>query len=322
MAGLKRLVFFGTPAFAVPTLDALAGAGRMPVCVVSQPPRPAGRGRDLRQPPVAAWALRNEIELLQPEKVRSEEFLVELDRRHPDLAVVVAFGQIFPRRLLEIPRHGCVNLHASLLPKHRGAAPVAAAIAAGDRLTGVSTMIMEAGLDSGPVLLQRETEIGELETAGELGVRLAALGAALVVETLDAMERGSVKPLPQCDAEATYAPRLEKEDGIADWTLEAHELFDRLRAFTPWPGMEAGLRARPLKIVWARPLSSLDPGPPGEILGTDGDGRLMVRCGRGTVLGVERVQRPGRTVVAARDFVNGERVAAGERFDTEGQGGG
>lgn len=318
MAALKRLVFFGTPSFAVPTLDALAGVERPPMCIVSQPPRRAGRGHDWREPPVAAWARGHRIELLQPEKVRSEGFLTDLEGRGVDLAIVVAFGQIFPRRLLEIPRYGCVNLHASLLPRHRGAAPVAAAIAAGDRITGVSTMIMEAGLDSGPVLLQRETEIGEQETTGELESRLAALGATLVVETLEAMERGTVEPTAQRDEEATYAPRLKKEDGAADWTLTASDLFNRLRAFTPWPGMEAELRSAPLKIVWATPLSEVDPGSPGEILGIDGEGRLMTRCGAGTVLGLERVQRPGRRVVAARDFVNGERVAAGEQFTVGG----
>jgi methionyl-tRNA formyltransferase len=316
MSRLERLAFFGTPAFAVPTLDALAAASRLPLVVVTQPPRPAGRGRDVQEPPVALWARARGIELLQPERVRRPEVLDDMAARDLDLALVVAFGQIFPKRLLALPRHGCINLHASLLPKYRGASPVAAAIAAGETTTGVTTVVMEEELDSGPILLQREVEIGEEETTGELEARLSTLGAGLVVETLDRLENGTLEPVPQ-PGEATFAPLLDKKDGVVDWSLTAPELFNRLRAFTPWPGMQARLRGQSLKLVWARPLlgvESLEPGPPGEILGLGASDLLEVRCGAGTVLGLERVQRPGRKVVTARDLKNGERIEIGERF--------
>lgn len=321
MAG--NLVFFGTPEFALPTLEALAAAGRLPARVVTQPARPVGRGRKLRQPPVAEWALERGLPLTQPRSVRRRELLELIASDRPEVAVVVAFGQIFPRALLELPRLGCINLHASLLPKYRGAAPVQAAIAAGERRTGVTTMRMEEGLDTGPILLQRSTEIGASETAGELGPRLAALGAELMVETLERLAAADIEPRPQSDGEATYAPRLTRADGRVDWTRSASTLFDRLRAFTPWPGLEARLREAPVKIVWGRPLPEDDPGgsardaAPGEILGLRSDRRgegLAVRAGAGSTFLLERLQRPGRPPRSARDFVNGERLEAGERF--------
>jgi methionyl-tRNA formyltransferase len=332
MAGaLERVVFFGTPDFALPTLDALVAAGRAPIAVVSQPARPAGRGQRLEEPPVARRARALRLPLLQPERVRAEPFLADLAALRPQVAVVVAFGQIFPRALLELPAHGCVNLHASLLPRWRGAAPIQAAIAAGDRTTGVTTMQMEAGLDAGPILLQEETAIGAAETAGELGARLAERGADLVVRTLAALEAGALAPAPQREEDATYAPRLTRASGRADWTLAAPALFDRLRAYTPWPGLWATLREAPVKLVAARPLLDGAPplldaassrrdaasprrdAPPGTILGLAG-GRLAVACGACTALGIETLQRPGRRALAAAAFANGERLRPGERL--------
>jgi len=229
--------------------------------------------------------------------------------------VVVAFGQIFPRGLLGLPRHGCINLHASLLPRWRGAAPIQAAIAAGEERTGVTTMQMEAGLDSGPILLQEELAIGPDETAAELSRRLATAGAALVVRTLEALERGGLVPQPQDAAQVTYAPRLTRDSGRADWTLPARALRDRLRAYTPWPGLTAELGGAPVKLVRARVLpamASSNP-EPGTILGLR-DGCLAVACGGGSVLGIEELQRPGRKALRAADFVNGERLRAGDRF--------
>jgi methionyl-tRNA formyltransferase len=312
---LERIVFFGTPEFALPTLAALCAAGRAPALVVSQPARPVGRGRELREPPVATWARERGLAVEQPERVRDAAFLARLQALQPDLAVVVAFGQIFPRALLELPRLGCVNLHASLLPRHRGAAPVQAAIAAGDRATGVTTMLMEEGLDSGPILLQEEAPIGERETSGELGARLAELGAALVLRTLEGLERGDLVPRPQPGG-ATYAPRLAREAARADWALSAADLDRRLRAYTPWPGLRAELRGEPVRIVAGEPL---DPGAvggdgaPGTLLGLR-DRRLAVACGQGSIFGIAGLQRPGRRPVAAADFFNGERLRAGERF--------
>jgi methionyl-tRNA formyltransferase len=231
----------------------------------------------------------------------------------PGVAVVVAFGQIFPRDLLALPRHGCINLHASLLPRWRGAAPIQAAVAAGEERTGVTTMQMEAGLDSGPILLQEETAIGRGETAGELGRRLAEIGAALVVRTLEALERGEIVPRPQDAAEATYAPRLTRDSGRVDWSLTALALCNLLLAYTPWPGLTAELGGAPVKLVRAEPLAAEGEETPGTILGLRG-GRLAVACGGGTVLGVEELQRPGRKALRAADFVNGERLRSGERF--------
>jgi methionyl-tRNA formyltransferase len=317
MAGeaLERVVFFGTPDFALPTLDALVAAGRAPVAVVSQPARPAGRGQHLEEPPVARRARALGLPLFQPERVRAEPFLAVLAALRPQAAVVVAFGQIFPQALLDLPAHGCVNLHASLLPRWRGAAPIQAAIAAGDRTTGVTTMQMEASLDAGPVLLQEAVEIGAEETAGELGARLAERGAALVVRTLAALEAGTLAPAPQREEDATYAPRLTRASGRADWTLPARALFDRLRAYTPWPGLWATLREEPVKLVAAVDLKAATPrqDPPGTILGLAG-GRLAVACGGGTALGIETLQRPGRRALDAAAFANGERLRPGERL--------
>jgi methionyl-tRNA formyltransferase len=295
---MAPLVFFGTPEFAVPTLEALSAADRTPALVVSQPSRPAGRGHQL-----------------QPERVRAPEFLAELALLRPAVAVVVAFGQIFPRELLRLPAHGCLNLHASLLPRYRGAAPIQAAIAAGDDRTGVTVMRMEEGLDSGPILLQAATAIGPGETAGELSARLAALGARLVVEALDGLERGDLAESPQDVARATLAPRLRRESARAAWSLGAAELANQLRAHTPWPGMTAELRGAPVKLLRALPLPAPPTGPPepGTYLGLTPQG-IAVACGAGTALAVAELQRPGRKAQRAADFVNGERLRPGERF--------
>jgi methionyl-tRNA formyltransferase len=254
---------------------------------------------------------------LRPEKVRDPGFLAELRALSScDVAIVVAFGQIFPQALLDLPRQGCINLHASLLPRYRGAAPIQAAIAAGETRTGVSTMRMEAGLDSGPILLQREVEIGPAETAGELAPRLAALGGDLVVETLERLAAGDLAARPQAVELATYAPRLSRESGAVDWSLSATELYNRLRAYTPWPGLTAELRGRPVKLVVGRPQAqtdSLSSLAPGTYLGLV-DGRAVISCGAGTALAVLSLQRPGKRAQSAADFVNGERLAAGESF--------
>ena len=339
---MAPLVFFGTPEFAVPTLEALVAADRTPALVVSQPSRPAGRGNQPHLPLVARWAREHGLPLLQPERVRSPEFLAELSALRPAIAVVVAFGQIFPRELLQLPAQGCLNLHASLLPRHRGAAPIQAAIAAGDGRTGVTVMRMEEGLDSGPILLQADTAIGPAETAGELSARLAELGARLVVDALDRLERGDLTASPQDAALATLAPRLKREGARAAWGRPAVELANQLRAHTPWPGMTAELRGAPIKLLRALPLpapppastardaitgAAFDPGAaaasgadpasgpaePGTYLGLAPAG-IAVACGAGTALAIAELQRPGRKAQRAGDFVNGERLRPGERF--------
>ena len=286
MSAIDRIVFFGTPEFAVPTLAALVAAGRVPVSM--------------------------------PERVREPAFLEELASLNPDVAVVVAFGQIFPRALLDLPRLGCINLHASLLPRWRGASPIQAAVAAGDARTGVGTMRMEAGLDTGPILLEEATEIGPQETAGELSRRLSEAGGRLMVRTLQELESARLVPRPQSPEGATYAPRLTRESGRIDWSLPALEIHHRLRAYTPWPGLTAELRDAPVKIVAAQVLEgeSLEGGAeeaPGTYLGLRG-GRLAVACGNGTLLGIAELQRPGKRALRAPDFANGERLKSGERF--------
>ncbi len=315
-APIERIVFFGTPEFAVPTLAALVEAGRGPVLVVTQPARPVGRGQKVQDPPVAAWARERGLTVAQPEKVRDPAFLARIQALAPDVAVVVAFGQIFPRDLLALPRLGCVNVHASLLPRWRGAAPIQAAIAANEGRTGVTTMLMEAGLDTGPMLLDEETEIGPDETAEGLSRRLAEMGGRLLVKTLERLERGDLEPRPQDPAAATYPPRLTREDGRADWTRPADGIAARLRAYTPWPGQIAvlgGVSGEPVKLVRVEVLQESTEATPGTFLGMR-DGRLAVACGEGTVLGVAELQRPGRKPLRAADFANGERLTAGALF--------
>lgn len=326
---LERLVFFGTPDFAVPSLEALIRSGRRPMRVVTQPSRRSGRGRRFQAPPVAQAAERHGIPVLQPRRVREPDFLDTVAQLEPQLAVVVAFGQIFPRSLLDIPEHGCLNVHASLLPAYRGAAPIQAAIAAGEPSTGVTTMKMDEGMDTGPMLLKRSLTIGESETAEELSRRLAALGGEALLETLEALEGGHLCPEPQGEEEASYAPQIRKEDGRVDWSVTAEELSNRLRAFTPWPGLTAGFRGNPVKLLQAEPVSlpasaalaAASPGDaggsftmPGCYLGLAGD-HLAIRCGGDLALGVRRLQRAGRKPLDARDFVNGERLAPGETFE-------
>lgn len=322
---LNRIAFFGTPEFAVPALDALEAAGRGPVVVVSQPARRAGRGGRLVEPPVARWAVGRGVDLLQPTSVRGAGFLGRLHSLDLDLAVVAAYGRIFPRALLELPVGGCVNIHASLLPAYRGASPIQAAIAGGERVTGVTTMVMEEGLDSGPILLREETPIGAHESAGELSPRLAAVGARLLVRTLEALEAGTVEPRSQSHAEASYAPMLKSDDGIVDWSREAREIACRVRAYEPWPGARSWLRGETVRIVAARPTTSsaaADEGAgldrPGAFLGcrkVEDIGRVpVVRCGGSSALALSRVQRPGRRPVSGLDLANGLRLAVGERF--------
>jgi methionyl-tRNA formyltransferase len=251
----------------------------------------------------------------QPERVRAPDFLDWLESFDPTTMVVVAFGQIFPERLLEMPAHGCINVHASLLPRHRGAAPIQAAIIAGDRVTGVTTMLMDQGLDTGPVLLQRELPIGPEETSGELAKRLAVAGGELLIETLERQEKNLLVPRNQDPAAATVARRLDRSDGIIDWQAKAQLIFNLLRGLTPWPGVSTTLRGQPVKVLWGRPIDVVTSGNegPGTFLGLV-DGRLVISCGGGTGFGIERLQSPGRKPVTAEGFANGQRLAVGEQF--------
>lgn len=314
MSAPGPVVFFGTPQFAVPCLEALADSEFRPALVVTQPSRPAGRGRELRIPPVAERAGELDLYCEQVSKVRADAFLERLEALEPWIAVVVAFGQIFPKRLLEIPVEGCVNVHASLLPRYRGAAPIQAAIAAGDTVTGVTTMRMEKGLDSGPILLEREVEIGRHELSADVAAALSTAGAELLLETLRGLASEALTAHPQDEREVTWAPRLEKSDGYVDWTLPAQVLYNRYRAFTPWPGATALFRGEPIKIVGCTlGESAVSGADPGTVL--DRGSRLRVVCGDGGTLELVSLQRPGRKALSGPEFANGERVAVGDRFE-------
>lgn len=308
-----RLIFFGTPDFAVPSLEALVRAGLPPLLVVSQPSRPAGRGHAAKDPPVAEAARRLGLPLQQVETVRDPVFLGTLRGLQPDLGIVVAFGQIFRQELLDLPTHGCFNLHASLLPKYRGAAPIQAAVANGEKITGVSVQQMVRALDAGPVLGAGDLEIGDDETAEQLFPRLAALGAEVLVGAVFRLQRGELQAEPQDDSQATFAPRLERRQGATDFTLPAQAIYNRWRAYTPWPGIFTELNGANLKILECRPLPGTNDRPPGTLLGLQG-GALAIACGGGTILAALRVQRPNRPAIAAVDLWNGERLTGGERF--------
>jgi methionyl-tRNA formyltransferase len=319
-----RIVFFGTPEFAVPTLDALAAAGRLPLVVVSQPARPVGRGQELQQPPVARWAADRGLPLLQPERLRDEGVMAELRALAPDVAVVVAYGKIFRPELLALPRHGCLNVHASLLPRWRGAAPIQAAIAAGDAVTGVTTMRMAAGLDTGPMLLRAEEPILPTDTTATLAPRLAALGGRLLVATLARLEAGTLVEEEQDERLATYAPQLAKADGLVRFAEPATTIANRLRAYTPWPGLQATLRGEPVKLVAAHAASGGPAAadgssevPPGTVVALPAQSAaaaLEVACGNGSRLAIVTLQRPGKRALPAAAFANGERLEVGERF--------
>jgi methionyl-tRNA formyltransferase len=302
-----RIVFLGTPDFAVPALDALTGAGHEVLAVVAQPDRPAGRGRALREPATKAWARARGVPVLQPEKVRDGRLAADLATRAPDVLVVAAYGRILGADLLHLAPFGAVNVHASLLPRWRGAAPIQWAIARGDRETGVSIMQMDEGLDTGDVLLARTLAIGEDETAEALSPRLAALGGEALVEALALLARGEIVPVRQDPAGATLAPVLEKEDGRVDWSRGAAEIASRLRGFTPWPGAWTTLEGRTVKVLEAAALAgSPPPGSPGSAFRLPGRG-LGVACGGGTVLLVRKLQPEGRAPQDALAFLNGLR---------------
>jgi methionyl-tRNA formyltransferase len=297
-----RVVFYGTPEFAVPTLDALVAAGHDVVLVVAQPDRPAGRGQKLTPPPVAARAAALGLPLAQPKALKSGPFPERVVALAPDVAVVVAYGRILPRRLLDAPRHGCVNVHASLLPRWRGAAPIQHAILAGDAVTGVCTQQMEEGLDVGPVYRRIEAPIAPRETTGTLHDRLSVLSARVAVETLAMLP---AEPVPQASEGVTYAAKIDKEHGRIDLSRSAAEIDRQIRAYTPWPGGFVPTPAGPLKVLEAEPV--VGEGPPGAVLSLD---PLVVATGEGA-LALARVQAPGRKPVSGRDYANGAHLAVG-----------
>jgi methionyl-tRNA formyltransferase len=310
-----KLVFCGTPQFAVPSLERLftAAAGFDVQLVVTQPDRPQGRGMELAAPPVKQAAQRLGLPLTQPEKIKAnQDFQNWLQELRPEAIIVVGYGRIIPPWMLELPPRGNINVHASLLPKYRGAAPIQWAIARGEKVTGVTTMLLNEGLDTGDILLQKELPILPQDNALTLAPRLAELGAGLLVETLRGLEQGSVHPVPQEHSLATLAPILKKEDGQIDFSRTATEVHNRLRGFQPWPGASTHFRGKNLKIITARPSPEKGPLAAGELRWREE--KLLAGCGSETVLELLEVQPEGKKPISAREFVSGYRPAAGERL--------
>jgi methionyl-tRNA formyltransferase len=313
-----RLIFMGTPEFAVPSLRKLIEAGHETIAVLTQPDRPVGRKQAVTPPPIKVFAAEHALAIHQPAKIRTDEARRQFEPlfKQADAGVVAAYGRILPEWMLNAPRYGCVNVHSSLLPKYRGAAPINWAIARGDRETGVTIMLMDAGLDTGPILLRRATAIGDEDTAAELTPRLAELGAESLIEALSKLERGEITPEPQNDAEATLAPILKREDGEVDWAMSATEIFNRLRGFTPFPGCYTFFNGHRLEIVKARVEpgeASVNKFEPGAVCETTKDS-FVVACGGALALRITEVQPEGKRAMLARDFLNGARLQVGAKL--------
>ncbi|HEX6041789.1 methionyl-tRNA formyltransferase [Longimicrobium sp.] len=308
-----KVLFWGTPAFALPALRALSEEGHVVVGVVTQPDRPAGRGREVAMSPVKQEALAEGIPVLQPEKARGDEFMARIRALDADVSVVVAFGQILKPEVLAVPRLGSINIHASLLPELRGAAPIQWAIVRGHTESGVTIMRMEAGLDSGPMLLRVEEPIQPEESASELGARLAEIGAEALVETLALMESGGIGEEPQDHARATYAPKVDRDTARLDWSLPADEVALWIRGMDDVPGAWSPLEGRGTVKLFRPKVVEDRGGAPGEVLRADEDG-VVIACGFASVR-VREVQPPGKRRMPAADWVRGRGVRAGDRFE-------
>ena len=308
-----RLAFLGTPAFAVPSLEALAREGHTIPAVFTQPDRPKGRGQQVAISPVKEAALRLGLAVHQPERIRRPEAHELLRALGLDAMVVVGYGQIIPQAIIDIAPLGIINVHASLLPKYRGAAPIQWAIANGETRTGVTTMRIDAGLDTGDMLLKAETDIGAEETAPELSARLAEMGARLLIETMRGLAAGSIAPERQDSAQHSLAPILKKEDGAIDWRQTARRIHARVRGFQPWPGAYTTFRGQALHVWKCRVVDALaPPAEPGTLLLPDRK-RVLVACGDGAALELSEVQMEGRNRVDASSFRNGQRIVDNER---------
>lgn len=310
-----KIVYFGTPDFAVPTLNALAESRHEVVLVVSKPDRPVGRHKIMTSPPVIELARRLDLPTAQPTVLKGGGLNESLVDCAAEIAVVVAYGKLIPDGLLAVPPRGFINLHPSLLPRHRGPSPIQWTLVCGDRTTGVTTMQLDEGMDTGPILLQERLAIESLDTAETLSPRLAELGARLVVETVDALEAGTVEPRAQPEDGANVTPMLRRNFAKIDWTMPSRQLVNRLRGFTPWPGLYTKFRGGRLKVFG---LEEARPAPAGnEDVGTvldAGPAGVLIRCGRGTAVLITEMQREGRRRLPADAFLIGERVSRGEVF--------
>jgi methionyl-tRNA formyltransferase len=307
-----RIVFFGTPDFSIPVLKNLFQGPDEVVAVVTQPDREKGRGRKVVPPPVKELALQQGQTLFQPEKVREETFQEKIKGLQPDLFVLVAYGQILPKSLLEIPKHGAVNVHASLLPKYRGAAPIPWAILKGERVTGVTTMMMDEGMDTGDILLQTEISMSDEETSETLHDQLALLGAQLLSETVKEMKAGSVRPIPQDHSKATYAPPLKKEDGQIDWSKDSKEIDRQVRALNPWPGAFTMWNGQLLKIYKGEVREEITKRETG-IVSWVGSDFIEVETGKASFI-IKEVQLEGKRRMSVREFLSGHPILVGTVF--------
>jgi len=312
---VKRIIFMGTPEFAVPSLEALLSSTYQVVAVYTRPDSKAGRGQAVTLSPVKQLALSQGLKVVQPSSLKVAGTVEELARFAPDLIVVAAFGQILPAAVLDLPKFCCLNVHPSLLPRHRGASPIATAILQSDEVTGVTIMLLDAGMDTGPVLSQREVSISADDTTGSLAVKLAQVGAQLLMETLPLWIDGRIKPQPQDESRASYSKVISKGDGEIDWRLSTLELWRRVRAFDPWPGCYAWWRGKRLKLCKVVPLYGEKSGEPGEViaLSPPAPATVGVKTGDG-VLGLLRVQLEGKREVSAEEFVRGQRDFIGSRL--------
>ena len=313
-----RVVFMGTPEFAVPCLEHLMHNQYQVVAVYTQPDQPAGRGRSPVSPPVKLTAMAWNLTVVQPVSLKSPEAAAQLDSFHPDVIVVAAFGQILPQSVLDMPRYGCLNVHPSLLPRFRGASPVAAAILAGDDFTGVSIMLMDKGLDTGPVLARAQVPISHWDTTGSLTRKLSQIAARLLPEVITHWLRGELVPQPQIESEATYSAPISKEEGRIDWHLPAIELWRRVRAFNPWPGCYTLWRGRRLKIIEAVPLPGEVTIEVGRVVPVAGgaEAAFGVSTGAGS-LGVLEVQLEGKRAISAAEFLRGQRQLIGATLPSD-----
>lgn len=310
-----NLIFLGTPQFAVPTLEALVAEGHRVLAVFTQPDRPKGRGGTLTASPVKQIAERFGLPIHQPERIRRPDSVELLRSLKPDAMVIVGYGQIIPQAILDIPPRGIINVHASLLPKYRGAAPIQWAIANGERGTGVTTMRIDAGLDTGDILLKWETDIGPEETALELSPRLGRAGAGLLIQTLAGLEKGTIQPVPQDNSQATLAPILKKEDGLIDWNWPARKIVNRARGFLPWPGAYTYFHGQVFHIWKSRPVEEPVHARPGQLLPEKK--RLLIACGGATALEALEVQAEGRKRMPVESFLNGQRLNENEILGEE-----
>ncbi len=306
-----NIVFFGTPEFAVLPLKKLLEAKHKVLAVVTQPDRQSGRGRHITSCPVKVVAQEAGLKILQPLKVKDPDFINQLITLNPEAIVVAAYGQILPPAIIHLPRYGCINIHSSLLPKYRGAAPINQALLDGETKTGITTMLMDEGMDTGPILLQEEMEIKEDDTAGSLSQRLSEAGSGLLMQTLNGLEDGSIQPLPQT-GEATYAPILKKTDGLIDWTGSAEELCNFIRGLNPWPCAYTFLEDERIKILKASPCTNT--GSPG-IINMVSKNELIVGAGAGSI-SVLDIQPAGKPVMTIRAFLQGRNIMKGMRFES------